>query len=63
MERSDRGWRPIKTLPDYLDTAIVLWNPCDGIHLPDMTATPMEREFYRESGVYTHWRQLNAPSS
>lgn len=57
-------WRPIEriTLDDVNDTRTVLWNPCDGIHLPNITKTlPHEIERLKSEGVFTHFLKLGPP--
>lgn len=58
----DTGWRPIGTLPDNIDTQVVLWNPCDGIHLPDVCAPSLELDEIRSGKIYTHWRRVKPPA-
>lgn len=54
-------WQPIETLR-RIDTDIVLWNPCDGVHLVNVATTGLrELETIRTGGVFTHWRKLDAP--
>lgn len=56
-------WRGITTLPDKLDTQIILWNPCDGVHLADACATEREIDELKSGGVFTHWRRIDAPDA
>lgn len=54
-------WEPIETFPDRLDTAHVLWNPCDGVHLPNMCSD--RPNVIRSCGAYSHWALLSAPEA
>lgn len=55
------AWQPIATLPELPDTDIVLWNPCDGVHLLEITTTLAEIFELREGDIFTHWRRLESP--
>lgn len=55
-------WQPIDTL-HRIDTNVVLWNPCDGIHLL-LTTTSLAELFEIQRGeIFTHWRALNPPTA
>lgn len=61
VEERQLGWQPIATL-FRVDTDIVLWNPCDGVHLIDVAKTGLrELDQIREGSVFTHWRKLAPP--
>lgn len=53
-------WQPIETL-HRIDTDIVLWNPCDGVHLLPVTIAAHELDSLRRGGMFTHWRKLDHP--
>lgn len=57
-------WQPISTLPDAeMSTDIVLWSPCDGVHLLSFLATPRELERIRTDHIFTHWQRLEPPTA
>lgn len=55
-------WRPIETL-HRIDTQIVLWNPCDGVHTLPVTIGLADLDVIRGGGVFTHWQRLEGPPS
>jgi hypothetical protein len=56
------SWQPIDTL-HRIDTDVVLWNPCDGVHLLSVLISTGELDNLRRSGVYTHWQRLDPPAA
>ena len=56
------GWRLISTLPD-IDTDIVLWNPCDGIHIYSTLLSTDEVNEIRKGKIFTHWQRLKPPKT
>jgi hypothetical protein len=59
------AWRPIDTLRyDDIDVRTVLWNPCDGAHLVNVAAArEMEVKKIKDSKMFTHWRNLDGPTT
>lgn len=64
MQNSDTGWHLIATLPDRVADAthVVLWNPCDGLHLFLTTTSLAEIDEMRRGKIFTHWRRLDEPT-
>lgn len=58
----EQDWQPIETL-HRLDTDVVLWNPCDGVHLLNIMNGLEEMAEIRRGLMFTHWRKLAPPSS
>jgi hypothetical protein len=54
-------WQPIATL-DEISPCIVLWNPCDGAHLVNITMTDADLEKLKRGGMFTHWQKLKPPT-
>jgi len=59
----DSGWKLIGTLPESIDTQVILWNACDGIHLPNVCAPSAELDEIRSGKIYSHWRRVMPPST
>ncbi|MGJ4888915.1 hypothetical protein ACQR1Y_12015 [Bradyrhizobium sp. HKCCYLRH3099] len=59
---ADERWLPIETLEGCMDTRIVLWNPCDGVHTLPFTALSADIDRIKREGVFTHWRRLSGPN-
>ena len=60
-ECKTEDWQPIGTLPSGIYTDVVLWNPCDGVHLAPFAEPEGIFEEIRRGGIYTHWRRLKPP--
>lgn len=54
-------WNPIETL-HRLDTDIILWNPCDGVHTLSVLTSLAQLDRIRGGKVYTHWQKVEPPT-
>ncbi len=61
--RADLTWRPIATLDLSPRSDVILWNPCDGVHLLKTTYTADRLSKLKQSGTYTHWAIIAGPAA